>query len=318
MAAMVSLRLPELTRPASRGGEASQSAGIATDIPPSPLGELGSGVIVADDQPKEFVPLAAPIRLPAADDGPALPDPEILQHVLDKTSDRTKRPFYHLLSLATAVSPESLDANARRDVRYADLWHEPEPFRGTLIHLEGYLRGLHAWQATDDPFFNPVGLQTLFDGYLITDDSRPNAFVIVVPRIAPGMPTGSNILEKVTFSGYFLKLWRYRAADGTERAAPLLVGQLIAWTPAPVHERFAQLSGYLAAAFLLLIMAVGGAIWMVNRRKLSKTELAFDDVSIRSGLAELEKMDITDPIAELGKEHPAAESGFDCKDAETK
>jgi hypothetical protein len=215
-------------------------------------------------------------------------DRELLEHVLDKTSDRAKRPFYHLLMLSISASPELLERHARA-ASYAELWNEPDRFRGELVRLDGYVRGLHPWQATENEFFNPAGIETLHDGYLFTDDSRPNAFVIVVPRVADGMPTGGNISERVTFVGYFFKLWRYKAADGTDRAAPLLVGQMTSWNPSPQPQQFAQLSGYLAAAFLLLILAIGGAIRLINRRGVvAETKGLPNDGAILAGLAELE------------------------------
>lgn len=285
---------------------------IQTAIAPSPFGELGMGVIFSDDRPKQVHEVPNdPVNVPDVQPG-ALPqvDQRLLQHVLDKTSDRTKLPYYHLLTLAATARAELLAEHARTDITYERLWKDPEKYRGELVYLKGYLRGVQSWLATDNRFFNPAQLDDMYDGYLITQDSRPNPFVIVVPRLPDGMPAGSNISENVTFAGYFFKLWNYPATDGTIRSAPLLVGQIVSWTPAPRYEGAAQLSTFLATAFILLIVSIGGAIWIMNRRnvRLADAIAASADQSnsaAREGLAELEKLEIPDPIAALDHDPPA-------------
>src|SRR2546422_2841237 len=126
-----------------------------------------------------------------------------MQHVLDRTSDRSKRPYYHLITLAATAPSDLLEKHARRDITFSQVWKYPEKFRGELIYLRGYVRGLELHKPTDEEFFNPAKLETLYDGYLVTEDSRPNAFIIVVPRVADGMPTGRNISENISFAGYF-------------------------------------------------------------------------------------------------------------------
>jgi hypothetical protein len=308
--AMIALGVPFLrerrsTRDAELGRIGRPGAKIQTAISPSPYGDLGLGVILADDRPKQVDDQGT---APAANiEGELLPvDRQLLQHVLDKTSDRSKRPFYHLLTLAASAPPDRLEQHARRDIRYDEIWNDPEKYRGELIYLSGYVVGLRPWEATESEFFNPLRLHTLYDGYLMAEDSRPNPYVIVVPRVADGMPTGTKIAENITFAGYFFKLWRYKSADGTERAAPLLVGQMISWTPAPAQHGVFHLGGYLAAAFLLLVMGLGGAIWAINRRQLRRSGLATPsgpDPQAIAGLAHLEQIDLPDPASSLDQIH---------------
>jgi hypothetical protein len=311
--AIVALNLQHLRERRERGKElanaGNSSGAIQTSIAPSPFGELGMGVIFSDGQPKQVGEMPnEPVQVPGARPGvlPAV-DERLMQHVLDKTSDRAKLPYYHLITLAATAPADLLERNARRDVTFAKLWNDPEKYRGELVYLKGYLRGLRPVKPTDERYFNPVQLETLYDGYLVTEDSRPNSFVVVVPRVADGMPTSMNIIENVSFAGYFFKLWSYEAADGSARAAPLLVGQIVSWTPAPRYEQAGQLSTFLAAAFILLVVMVGGAIWVMNRRSSPPASLAATstmDATAREGLAELEKIEIPDPIAELDQERP--------------
>lgn len=287
---------------------------IQTAIAPSPFGELGMGVIFSDDQPKQIDEIpSGSLQVPDVESGVLPPvDQQLMLHVADKTSDRSKRPYYHLIALAAAAPSDLLEKHARRDITFKKLWEDPEKYRGELVYLKGYLRGLQPWRPTDEEYFNPAKFETLYDGYLITQDSRPNPFIIVVPRIADGMPIGSNISENISFAGYFFKLWNYQAADGTIRSAPLLIGQIVTWTPAPHYEGTAQMSTYLAVAFIVLVVSVGGAIWVINRRNMRQAGVSVaateeSDSAAREGLAELEKMQIPDPIAALERDPPPSE-----------
>lgn len=317
--AIVALNVQSLRERRDRKAELENAGGsggaIQTAIAPSPFGELGMGVIFSDDRPKQIDEISSgPLRLPDVEPGVLPPvDQQLMQHVADKTSDRSKTPYYHLIALAAAAPSDLLEKHARRDVTFKQLWDDPEKYRGELVYLKGYVRGLQSWKPTDEEYFNPAKLDTLYDGYLITQDSRPNAFILVVPRIADGMPIGTNISENISFAGYFFKLWNYQAADGTIRSAPLLIGQIVTWTPAPRYEGTAQLSTYLAGAFILLVMSVGGAIWLINRRNLRQANVAAasaeeSESAAREGLAELEKLDIPDPIASLEHDKPPSET----------
>jgi hypothetical protein len=298
-----------------RAGEAAAGQPIQTAIAPSPFGELGMGVIFSDDRPKQVGETPDdPLQVPDSRPGVLPPvDQRLMQNVLDKTTDRAKLPYYHLITLAATAPSDLLAQHARTDVTYEELWNDPEKYRGELVYLKGYLRGVQPWLATDNKFFNPAQLDDMYDGYLITQDSRPNPFVVVVPRLPDGMPIGSNISENITFAGYFFKLWNYPAADGTIRSAPLMIGQIVSWTPAPQYEGAAQLSTFLAAAFILLIVSVGGAIWVMNRKNQQQAgglaaSAEQSQVAAREGLAELEKLDIPDPIAALEHDRPPSET----------
>jgi hypothetical protein len=209
------------------------------------------------------------------------------------------------VTIAAEARPDLLEQGARRDLTYVDLWNEPDKYRGQLIYLQGYLRGLVPIEPTDDEYFNPLQLKTLYQGHLITAESHPNSYVIVVPGVPAGIPMGKNIAENVTFAGHFFKLWQYSAADNTERAAPLVIGRMLTWTPAPPNNRYAHLSAYLAAGFVLIIIGVGGAMWALNRRSAASAATTGESPAqaTLSELKELENLDVPNPVNELENEH---------------
>ena len=147
--------------------------------------------------------------------------------------------------------------------------------------------------AVRDAELNPGRIETLYQGYLFTDDSRPNFYVIIVPALAPGMPTGRNITESVSFAGYFLKLYRYESADRSVRAAPLLIGRMITLTPTPTSDGAVRFGSYLAGGVVSIVVLLGSVMWWVNRRTSSCAAGPATDplAQTKADLAELERVD---------------------------
>ena len=306
VSAMVMLNWVHYGRAAASRRLASSGGGLQTAIPPSPFGELGVGVIVADDRQKETrhstedgLGQAPPDETPNGGLPPV--DKALLQDVVDKVRRLRMEPYYHLVTIAACSSPHLLEQHAQPNVTFAHLWSDPDKYRGELIYLKGCLRGLKKFEADTSKRLNPAGIKYLYQGDLFTDDSRPNPYVILVPNVAEGMPLGANLMENVTFAGYFLQLWRYTAAGDVERAAPLLIGRILVWTPAPRQDPASRLNAYLAIAFVLLIISMGGAVWAINRRSSRgqpsdgpANERA--EATAKAELAQLEKLDMPDPF----------------------
>jgi hypothetical protein len=284
--------------------------GLNTALSPSPFGDLGAGILIADGspgQPADSPPPQVPFPSPDADELPRV-DKALLQNLLDKTEGLSPRSYYHLVDVVAKSRSGLLEQHARRDVRFEHLWSEPERYRGELIYLKGYLRGLKQLEASDNEYFNASGVRELYQGDLITEDSWPNPYVLIMPEIADGMPLGRNITEQASFAGYFLKLWRYTSAGDVERAAPLLIGKLLVWTPSfeqgPDRGGGKILDASIAlAAIVLLVMIVGG-IWMLNRSNARSRERlpvepggVLDDAATRAALAELEREQIPGAVS---------------------
>ena len=307
--AMVILNWEHYGRGSARGHRTNSSGPhpvLQTAIAPSPFGELGVGVIVAEDNPKDAEPTPKGGSDPATrDESPAdgLPpvDMALLQDVVHKVRRLKPAPYYHLLTIAARSSLQLLEQHTRKDVIWAHLWSDPDQYRGELIFLKGHLRGLKKFEAERDRRLNPAGIKFLYQGDLFTEESHPNPYVILVPNLAEGMPLGSNLMENVTFAGYFLQLWRYTAAGDVERAAPLLIGRILVWTPAPRPVQSSQFSAYLAIAFVLLGICMGGAVWAINLRgsRRQPSDGPPDEraeAAAKAGLAELEKLNMPDPF----------------------
>jgi hypothetical protein len=111
-------------------------------------------------------------------------------------------------------------------VTFAHFSASPERYRGQPVFLKGHVRRMTEIK----PIENREGFERLYEGWLFTEESQDNPYVIVVSRLPEDFPLGGGIVEDVSFAGYFLKLWAYRAGDG-DRYAPLLIGHRVVWHP---------------------------------------------------------------------------------------
>lgn len=230
-------------------------------------------------------------------DGRALTiDPRLMNGVLDKTSRISPRAYYHLVDLTARTQPSHLreQAKSEQEITLAHLATEPDKYRGSLIFLEGRVRGLVKFEATKDSTLNPSGLSHLYQGDLFTPQGHPYPYVLIMPSVPDGFPMGMDLAENVTFAGYFLQLWRYQAPGRTDRVAPVLVGRMLTWTPTPRVDASSPVGTYLAIAMILVIGGVVVTAVILNRRSpwtfhMYGTSDKKDPADIKSDLAQLER-----------------------------
>lgn len=163
--------------------------------------------------------------------------------------------YWQLLRWSRTRPFEELEKLARRDVPYSHLWEEPGLYRGQLIRLKLHARRVLTYDAPE----NPLGLNTVYEAWGWTEDSRSFPFVVVFPEKPASVPVGTDIDADIVFVGYFVKWMSYRAFD-TKKNAPLLVGRV-----KPVTRATGGATGHdWEFAFLVLVAAVlllGGLGW---------------------------------------------------------
>lgn len=236
----------------------------------------------------------------AAEDVVPEPAPAILESVRDRTlgvREQEGEAYYAVLQHARQVDPARLRAAARENLNsriarlkqpdardklgriekyvsqsgdelldpdgfpaFVDLFQHPDEYRGKAVTLRGYLRKLISYPA-EPPDGNAP--QTLYEAWLFTDDSHGNPTVIVCSEIPAGMPTGNDVNEQVSVTGYFFKMYGYRARDTTRIAPMILAGELV-WYPAA--ERAAWRPGALHYALLSAgVLGLVLVVWRVSR-----------------------------------------------------
>ncbi len=256
------------------------------------IADLGSGVFLSNHPPELSERRQEPAESPeSVDSKPSNTEvnQQLLSGVLDKTARIPSRAYYHLVTLAARAKPDDLQQRAapESEITLAHLVTEPDAHRGKLVFLSGRLRGLIRFDATSDESLNPARLKTLYQGDLFTSAAHPYPYVIIIPNVPDGMPLGKDLAENVKFAGYFLKLWRYKTA-GADRAAPLLIGRLISWSPVVDHQDTSRRNTYVGLALFVIIAGICAAAWVVNRSGSRARQPAPGNAFVKEGLARLE------------------------------
>jgi hypothetical protein len=167
--------------------------------------------------------------------------PWALSAVRDKTGmtqelgDPEQDAYFDMLIFANRTSPAALDNAALRE---GDLWsklfHEPEKYRGKVVHFDGRLQKLR--QFDPQPMAAQGGVKDYYEGELKIGEWE-NPVVIEFTELPPGLKTGDHLDVPAGFSGYFFKIWRYKAQDtkkeGKDRYTPVVIGRTVTLQQAP-------------------------------------------------------------------------------------
>ncbi len=232
--------------------ETSFPAGAAVSSRPGAEQRQGGRVQGADE---------AEGKRPAREE--AHPDMRLLSTVRDKTRVIPKGAYFHLVELAMKVRPQVLETRlAISNPPLVQLVRNPDAFRGKPVRLDGYVRRV----TPIDPGPNDLGVRVLYECAVFSDEYDLNPWIFVVLHVPRAMPTGDGLRERVTATGYFLKLWAYQAGDGM-RFAPLLIGPRLVWHPAPSRTGLGALEPVLLVLLLLLVLTFGLVLWWSARTR---------------------------------------------------
>lgn len=154
---------------------------------------------------------------------------------------------------------------------FVDVFTNFEDYHGKLVTLEGHVRRMNKFAAGP----NEQGIDTLYEAWMFAADSQSNPAVVICVSVPEGMPVGDNLVEHVSVTGYFFKMYAYEARDAV-RLAPMIHAQRLEWHP---RERFgidgiSPLLLYLLVAAAFLVVA--WVAWSNRRavRRLRESRLA--------------------------------------------
>jgi hypothetical protein len=174
--------------------------------------------------------------------------------------------YWRCMKWARAQPLAALEIRAQKNVRYGQLWEQPDEYRGKLIGLRLHVRRILDYEAPQ----NSAGVDRVYEIWGATEESKSHPYVVLVSGLPPGMAPGSDLKGDAVFAGYFLKLLSYSDALATHRAAPLLIGR-IQPVAAPARRSTGNGSSlvfWTACGALVLVLAL--RMWMRFRpsRKL--------------------------------------------------
>jgi hypothetical protein len=186
-------------------------------------------------QQRRIDQLLAEVRLKAANDRSKL-DAEFRRGNLPQ-ADSENRPGYdsQVRRLERQLKlRETRYAAARRDPAtfplFVDLFQNPELWQGELVTLQGYVRRVLSHPA-DPALFNG---QSLHELWLYTRDSQHIPTVVVTPTLPRDFPLTADLVDSITVTGCFYRMYVYKGQSET-RQAPLVLAGRIDWKPSTQH-----------------------------------------------------------------------------------
>lgn len=154
---------------------------------------------------------------------------------------------------------------------FADVFNNPDHYLGELISMSGYVRKVLKHPMDPD---DPAGVQT-YEAWMYPPDSQHNPVVIVFSELPADMPMGGNLVESIDVTGYFFKIYGYRAQDGI-RAAPMLLAKTITWKPQVKRDNANERIIYFAVTGGLVLLFIL-AFWGISRRNRQRLEKAIQE-----------------------------------------
>lgn len=164
--------------------------------------------------------------------------------------------YWRLMSWSRTRPLADFEKTAQRNVAFAQLWEQPDLYRGHAIRLRLHVRRVLKYEAPK----NDLGLKEVYEVWGTTDDSVSFPFVVVLPEYPAGLKVGPDVEAEIVFVGYFLKWMSYRAFDKTKNA-PLLIGRV---RPAAGVNSAKKTANGWESAFLTLAgasLGIGALAW---------------------------------------------------------
>ncbi|MSR56375.1 MAG: hypothetical protein EXS05_01720 [Planctomycetaceae bacterium] len=191
--------------------------------------------------------------------------------------------YWRLMRWARAQSFDELSRRARRDVSFAQLWEQPEKYRGQPLRLRLHVKRILEYEAPK----NSAKVERVYEAWGWTDESKSYPYVVVFSELPPGMHVGDDVQEEGIFVGYFLKTMSYTAFD-KGRAAPLVVGRMRAVersiAPAPRWASSTALWIAGGCVALLTILVVVLTRRKARTRRANSKQVPVDDATIADWL----------------------------------
>ena len=165
---------------------------------------------------------------------------------------------------------------------FVDLFRSPAEYQGKPVTLHGHLRRLISYrlEGADDE------ARTVYEGWLYTEHSQTNPTVVVCSEVPEGIPFGDEMVDHVTVTGIFYKMYVYSAQDSA-RLAPMVIANRLQWNPPAkaAPATWQSLALQLSGLGVVLVIAVFFFLRMQRkdrsfRQQRMEKELHFDPTEI--------------------------------------
>jgi hypothetical protein len=230
---------------------------------------------------------------------------------------------------ARDTAPELFAKEAREDenrtITYAQLFREPELYRGKVIHMAGRLKRIRRENAPQ--LAQQKGVKYIYEAWVFTETLKSNPVSVLFLHLPEGLPVEESMSQNVSFDGYFFKKYLYKSGDGWRQTllfvAPTLniVGPIQA--PAEVGSILPQYVVYVIAGLIAgtVVLVVGLSLFFRRsdqklRRRLAEVQAARAvdlGFGMEEAVGEAEPASSAEPILVEGPVediHPAQPNGL--------
>ncbi|MEW4489612.1 hypothetical protein AB1L42_16135 [Thalassoglobus sp. JC818] len=190
-------------------------------------------------------------------------------------------PYYALLQKVAETSPSELRTEANEFLKarqaesklptFIDMIRNPAAFRGQPVTLEGHILQVIDFPAEE----NDYGIERLYEAALFTDDSLSHPTTVVFLEKPENLPIGSQLVEDVAVSGYFLKTYWYNSNDDHTRKAPLILAKTISVrerTPSAASESWGTMIAISVLAAIGILSIVVFRSQLKDQRRLRSAQ----------------------------------------------
>ncbi|MEZ5940699.1 MAG: hypothetical protein R3C18_04860 [Planctomycetaceae bacterium] len=238
----------------------------------------------------------------ADDDAPAvdvvIPSPNAfgLADVKDNTrlGPEDNEPYFNLLQLARNARPEALRQAGKKFVSerfekthvplFKDMLDNPGEFRGQPVFLRG-----HTLQVIEyEPLKNDFGIDKVYEASFFEEDAQGNLATIVFLEKPENLQLGTETVDGVSVSGYFLKMYYYDAEDSHTHKAPYILARTLhVATPAkPDASGFNVLGGIVFGVVALILLAVIFVQWREQQQRREQQKATIPQLDENIGVSE--------------------------------
>jgi hypothetical protein len=157
--------------------------------------------------------------------------PEDFEAVRDDTLSRLddRACSLHLFDILNRTDQQTLQSASVGPVSYAQLFRQPNQYRGRLVTVSGIVRRANRIEL----FPNDFGLTEYYQVWLWPSDNPAAPMAIYCLELPKGFPSGMEVAEQAEVTGFFFKRLAYRARD-TVRLAPEVLAKTLRWDVRPV------------------------------------------------------------------------------------
>lgn len=141
--------------------------------------------------------------------------------------------WLHLFDVLRKNEEATLEQASTGRVSFVQLFEQSGEYRAELVTTGGIVRRAHPAKTPK----NEYGLSDYYQVWLWPADHPNDPIAVWCLHLPKGFPIGMTMAEEAEVTGFYFKLWAYKAADGKVLRAPMLLARTVRWRKKPEVAR---------------------------------------------------------------------------------